>query len=869
MNYQRKRVSNKYERDYLLNLESILREPIPYVEKIEENTFGFTMKRSCITGLGFYNKNIYRLPSINEFSDCLSSLKILNLSYCKSLESLPYYIVQLENLETLNLKHTRLRLLISSIKRMKNLKILDITGFQLLDEERQELSKLTYLKVIFTPIGPDKIYENVKSKRISLVDASNRLNALIEHSNNIYTRARSLEIIDKLSIKNNITFKLLENLLISDNDSLIRASAFKTLIHNYSKKALIPVEWSIKHEKSYFTLRAIFRTLKEIDSDNLRSLKKTFMDRLYQIFRIVPEEIEFILDMESPEVEDPEHPHLIDKPFKTAIVIYKDHIRELSINYNYEIVTIPESIGELTHLKKLDICYNKNLTILPNSFSKLKRLKEFNFDNNNFREIPDSVLELLKENFASYYIKDGVEENDAVILCLIEKFLVGRLSKVDIDKSILVEDFFCCYKINEKGRVIGLYIRNHNHENPDFVLDFIPPQIGKFTSLKELIINLWFVEEIPEELVNLKQLEYLDLSDNRIGKIPRFLSTLPLLKYLDISKNFLSWLPKRIRSLHKSSKMIKLARSHIIGISKRDWSKTLDYLEKAVRINPDYSEGWYYLAKVYLKLKRYNNALEVCNRCLKLKPNHEKALKLHSIIETKFYSRVQVLDILMKEFEDLSTNITLPDKILEEMTEITLKKGDIQYGKRLVMKAYKMANEKNLKEINLDCLKNASYETNKLFIRDDLKTLTESKLIFIYSIIISWKKKNSNIITGKDIEDTYLEFCVDFPYHQAENYLNYIKKEKILSFKILRERDFDLNFPNIIIDEIYLKELEDILIDLSIPKKIIMDLMTSANLIFKNEGPHRALHRCNLILKLNPDHKEAIKLKEKINVGKK
>ena len=919
--YQGKRVLRQ-DKDYLIRLERKLGEPIPHLDEIKEDSFGFTTKNYRIVGLGLYNKK--NLPTLPYFSishyysyqkDSLSYLQTLNLNHCSSLDYIPFYIALLPRLESLNLSHTGKLPTISTFKHMKNLKYLDITGIPLIEEYKKVLNNLPNLKVITTPIGPDLILKNLKSKKLTKTEAYRRLLSLIENCDLVLYRARSIEIIEKLDIKNDTIFKVLENCLTSDEDAMVRGIAFKAIAKIYPEKGLTALDWAVNNEKSYVALKLIFKTLENLEGNELNSLKVKFENQLSSIFQVVPEEIKFLLDLEASKLEDPEYPNelredyypdyyksndLNDLLYGDAEIIIKDrHIEALSLSGIEEIPDsisnlsklsylsiryaeapgLPESLGKLHNLEYLEITNNNNMLFLPDCISKLKNLRTLILrGNENLRAIPDSILELLEENFAAKFIQKGVDRNDAAVLSLLEILLPGTFRKAELNERLYDEITLCHYKINKKGRVIGLYISNDDvgPGHVRFVLNFIPIQIGKLTLLKELIINLYLVGiygygEIPESFGNLKQLEYLDLGFNDIKKIPKFLKILPSLKYIDLKGNPINYIPKWIKPLYQSSKLVKQARIRLEGHSHKSLSKIIEYLQKAIKIHPSNSLAWLYLTKTYLKLKKNEQAINAYERYIKLDPKDINAKKLKSVIEAKIYSKLEIIDILNNLVIKFSKNINVPENLLVKIAVLTSKKGDLRYGKELLKRALKLAKNRNLKAVTVNNIKSAEKETNKIFIDEYLQEVPESKLLFIFSVISAWKHKNSDKITLKDVMDIYNGLPVNYHYngfyYYILNYIQRIRKDKIVQFRITKSRQMIDNSIIVILNK-NLPELVDVISNILNSKGIFHELYNQAEFFFKFKEFENAIRMCDLILEFNPKLPEFSELRKRCEIKK-
>ena len=99
-------------------------------------------------------------------------------------------------------------------------------------------------------LSPKKIYDDFNKKDIDKLSAADLLISLIENSDKVDTRLKSIETLEKIAAKSKNVFNILENLLISDNSEEIRYLAAKTLKVLFREKALSPLKWALEHEKS-------------------------------------------------------------------------------------------------------------------------------------------------------------------------------------------------------------------------------------------------------------------------------------------------------------------------------------------------------------------------------------------------------------------------------------------------------------------------------------------------------------------------------------------------------------------------------------------------------------------------------------------
>jgi hypothetical protein len=106
------------------------------------------------------------------------------------------------------------------------------------------------LKFINKDLTVAKIYEYVSSKKLKKDDATDLLNYIIQTNEDIEIRKNGILAFEVLELKNDKTFEILENCLISNNNSLIRDAAARVLRINFPKKSKNLLEWVKEHNKS-------------------------------------------------------------------------------------------------------------------------------------------------------------------------------------------------------------------------------------------------------------------------------------------------------------------------------------------------------------------------------------------------------------------------------------------------------------------------------------------------------------------------------------------------------------------------------------------------------------------------------------------
>ncbi|MHA1749723.1 MAG: HEAT repeat domain-containing protein, partial [Promethearchaeota archaeon] len=115
---------------------------------------------------------------------------------------------------------------------------------------------------------PSKILEKFRDKRIDTRSALEQLLALIENSSSFKIRLNCIKILSEIWKLNEKTaplseniFNVLENLLISDSNEIIRNAAAFFLSSNFNDKAYKPMKWAIHNDDSQLVLETILNSL--------------------------------------------------------------------------------------------------------------------------------------------------------------------------------------------------------------------------------------------------------------------------------------------------------------------------------------------------------------------------------------------------------------------------------------------------------------------------------------------------------------------------------------------------------------------------------------------------------------------------------
>jgi Leucine-rich repeat (LRR) protein len=180
----------KAEQDIMAALEKQLGSPIPSVNRVDYNTFGFVTKDKHIIAIGFYDKDLVTLP---ECFWSLKSLQTLSL-FRNKFKSLPESIGDLNKLETLWLQENKLENLPLNIGKLSSLQILNLWNNKL-SALPESIGELSVLKTAH-------LYNNVLTSLPENIGNLKSLKELYAYSNKLTTvplsigNLKSLQILD-------------------------------------------------------------------------------------------------------------------------------------------------------------------------------------------------------------------------------------------------------------------------------------------------------------------------------------------------------------------------------------------------------------------------------------------------------------------------------------------------------------------------------------------------------------------------------------------------------------------------------------------------------------------------------------------------
>ena len=357
----------------------------------------FLMNLNELETLKLNDNKISILPkSINK----LKGLKYLDVSTNIKIKSLPESISELENLEHLNLKNNyNLKKLPDLIGNLENLNLLHYSSnsIEILPQSINHLKNLTSIEIgsYSKDTFPDFILNQKKLLNlafyITFFDTFNIPNTLEIVTQFQYLERLRLSGLDIKTIPDN--FKDLKNIKYLDLDSNYNMKINNSLFDlpsleylNLRNCNLKKLSKNIENLTNLKSLNLECNELIELPSNigNLQLLEK--LDIYNNKIKYLPENIGSLKNLVDLIITDNKLKCLPDSISSLSNLSYLD------CSYN-KLTTLPDSIGLMSNLKKLDCSYNE-LTTLPDSISSLSNLSHLNCRSNKLTTLPDSISKL-------------------------------------------------------------------------------------------------------------------------------------------------------------------------------------------------------------------------------------------------------------------------------------------------------------------------------------------------------------------------------------------------------------------------------------------------------------------------------------------
>ncbi len=331
---------------------------------------------------------------------------------------------------------------------------------------------------------PSEIYNDFLSGKIDDSSVISYFISLIEKSDNDRRRFDALKFLGKLGLKSDFYFKILEYLLIADEDNGIKTYATKLLIKSFPNRAFSPIQWALEN----------------VDWDSINNAPKIALCSILRDLR---------------RAENPKLMTLLNLKEHVAVhnkvYLVKHNILNLN-NLGITSISEIEGLEKLTNLTELSLSGNKISEI--QGLEHLTKLKVLDLSKNNITQIQslDTLLDLNQ-----LYLNNNEISNIDGLDNLI------NLTFLNLDSNNITKIEGLTYNKN----LNTLYL---SHNNITEITN-----LSSLTNLFLLALNNNMIKTI-KGLETLDSLRVLRLNDNKLTEIRGF-TTLNQLSTLNLANN--------------------------------------------------------------------------------------------------------------------------------------------------------------------------------------------------------------------------------------------------------------------------------------------------------------------------------------------
>lgn len=235
---------------------------------------------------------------------------------------------------------------------------------------------------------------------------------------------------------------------------------------------------------------------------------------------------------------------------------------------------LPEALGQLPNLKEVILQKNEELDIAQTVeiLSKLPHGLHLNLQECNIKKLPDNFVKLQNVTTLDISGNYGIDWAHTVDILTQLKGLRALYTFQGSNKDTPLPNNFV--KLN--------YLEALHLNATENVAEVLPT----FTQLKQLTLHNWnwidnAPKTIPDWILAMKNLQYLDLDTNAFTHLPAALANLPKLRYLDIGTNHIKNIPFELTAV-----FLQLDTLHFRKESYLSAKKQAAFLENLRNIEP-------------------------------------------------------------------------------------------------------------------------------------------------------------------------------------------------------------------------------------------------------------------------------------------
>ena len=123
-----------------------------------------------------------------------------------------------------------------------------------------------------------EVYEQFYLGELDKESAFEKIKSYIESDIADDLRVKCVNYIGKLGLENDVCYKFLENLLISDSSEGVRFESVKIILRDFLNRGMDAIKWSLEHDLSPNSVYFIIKDLRVHEEIDMRLI-------LYEVFQ--------------------------------------------------------------------------------------------------------------------------------------------------------------------------------------------------------------------------------------------------------------------------------------------------------------------------------------------------------------------------------------------------------------------------------------------------------------------------------------------------------------------------------------------------------------------------------------------------------
>jgi len=135
----------------------------------------------------------------------------------------------------------------------------------------------------------------------------------------------------------------------------------------------------------------------------------------------------------------------------------------------------------------------------------------------------------------------------------------------------------------------------------------------------------------------------------------------------------------------------------------------------------------------------------------------------------KKYTTEQIFDILKDRVVQSFKEGCVSEEIVQLISNIVNKSGDLRYGLDLLLGAGKRAELNSLQTITPECVRYANNKLSPMLSKEFIRDLPKQYVVLLFAIIKSLKRKNKAFVSTMELYETYQSYCLEIGFKNRKS----------------------------------------------------------------------------------------------------